>query len=266
LDGETMTAATAQPLGLPYWVDLSTPDQDTAKRFYRELLSWHDYTLAVPGYGGYTIFTLEDEQGPAVAGMSQIVDDSRPPSWTCYFEVADLQTTIDAVTAEGGQEMVPPTAFNGTSQIALCQDTQGGDFGIMPAGNPVSFGSASGPSTMCRVELACRDVEEGRRFYCAVFDWKAVNHGRHSTFTAGDRTFGGIVSPSDARRRHAPSQWIPYFWVLDCDETAARAESLGAEVVVAPTDIEPGRHAILTGPTGARLAVITPTPALGTAR
>jgi len=56
-----------------------------------------------------------------------------------------------------------------------------------------------------------------------------------------------------------PSLWIPYVLVRDVDASAAKAESLGAEVTTAPEDIPGiGRYAMLRDPQGARLAVFLP--------
>ena len=43
----------------------------------------------------------------------------------------------------------------------------------------------------------------------------------------------------------------------DCDASAARAVELGATQHVAPTDIPPGRFAVLQDPTGPVFSIIT---------
>jgi predicted enzyme related to lactoylglutathione lyase len=46
--------------------------------------------------------------------------------------------------------------------------------------------------------------------------------------------------------------------VNDCDVAAAKAADLGANVRIPPADIQPGRYSMMTDPTGARFAVLTP--------
>ncbi|MWA00656.1 VOC family protein [Actinomadura sp. LD22] len=253
--------------GRPSWIDLGSPHPETALTFYRELFGWYSYTLTVPGYGDYTVFTLDDVQGPAVAGMQSLADDAQPPSWTCYFKVEDFRTTIEAVKAGGGRELISPMDYAGLGSMALCMDPEGADFGITTPGNEIKFGAVDRPLTMCWAELASRDVERARRFYGAVFGWEAVDRvyfgSVYTNWKLGDWSVSGMVSMDDTWPPHYPAHWIPYFWVDDCDATAARAADLGATVRIPPADIQPGRYSMLTDPTGARLAVITPRIATG---
>ncbi|GAA2158855.1 VOC family protein [Actinomadura napierensis] len=253
----------AIPLGWPGWVDLASPDVPVSKGFYRDLFGWSDFTLAVPGYGDYEIFTLGGDQGPEVAGMQPLTDDAQPPTWTCYFRVEDLQVTADAVDAAGGQELMPPTNVADLGQLALFQDCQGADFGVaLPGILRVRAGTE--PSAVRWVELMCPDTRQARHFYSAVFGWQAVDsvyRGRpFIDWRIGDRSFGGTVT-TDELPPHAPAQWIPYFRVTDCDASAARAAELGARIQVPPTDTQPGRSARMIDPTGAGLGIIAPTDA-----
>ena len=47
-----------------------------------------------------------------------------------------------------------------------------------------------------------------------------------------------------------------YFAVDDCDAAATTVAELGGEVCVAPTDIAPGRFAVVADPQGATFSVI----------
>jgi hypothetical protein len=54
-----------------------------------------------------------------------------------------------------------------------------------------------------------------------------------------------------------PSHWLVYFAVEDCDATVDKAKGLGANVTVAPMDVETvGRFAMLTDPQRSAFAVI----------
>lgn len=263
-----MAPAPAKPVpGWPGWIDLASPHTETARAFYSDLFGWSFYTLSLPDYGDYTVFSLGDVQGPEVAGMQGLADDSQPPSWTCYFKVEDLRTAVDAVKAAGGRELTPPADYAGLGSMALCMDPEGADFGVARLGNVIEFGAANRPSTMCWAELACRDTGRARRFYGEVFGWRAVEceyHGSvYTNWELGDRALAGMVSMDHGWPPHYPAHWIPYFWVDDCDASAARAAELGAAVRIPPTDVRPGRYAMMTDPSGARLAVITPRTTAG---
>jgi predicted enzyme related to lactoylglutathione lyase len=54
-----------------------------------------------------------------------------------------------------------------------------------------------------------------------------------------------------------PPTWVNYVQVHSCDETAAKATSLGGKVCMPPTDIpNTSRFAMLQDPQGAMLSVI----------
>lgn len=56
----------------------------------------------------------------------------------------------------------------------------------------------------------------------------------------------------------APSSWLPYIHVADCDTSTALAMKLGAKQTIAPpTDVENiGRFAIVLDPFGAPIGLI----------
>ncbi|MEU5994739.1 VOC family protein [Spirillospora sp. NPDC047418] len=255
---------TGHILGTPYWVEIASPDVPASRRFYGELFGWYCYTLATGDYGDYAMFTLRDVNGPEVGGMQPLADDTQPPSWTCYFYTDDVDATLDAVRAAGGQALMEPATIAHMGRAVLCADTQGAGFALYEPRDPGQVPAADEPATMCWVELACRDVREGRRFYGEVFGWEAVDREYHdSVYTnwkVGDWAVAGMVLMDDGWPPDYPAHWIPYFWVPDCDASAARAAELGAKVRVPPSDVETGRFSILTDPTGARFALFTPAP------
>jgi hypothetical protein len=57
-----------------------------------------------------------------------------------------------------------------------------------------------------------------------------------------------------------PAHWMVYFAVDDTDATAAKAAELGGQVSVPPTDIPPGRFAVLNDPQGAVFSVLKMNP------
>jgi predicted enzyme related to lactoylglutathione lyase len=93
-----------------------------------------------------------------------------------------------------------------------------------------------------------------------VFGWQAVDRDYgalpHTEFEVGDDSVAGIVVMDECWAAAQAWRWMPHVEVADSD-AAARATGLGAEIRVGPTTVEPGRYAILTDPTGARLGIIT---------
>jgi len=259
-----MPEVSAHPPGWPAWVELHSPNIERSREFYTGLFGWDVYTITVDSYGEWEMFTLGGIQGPEVAGMHALADDTQPPSWNCHFRTDDVQGAVEAATAAGGQELVPPADLADLGHMALCCDPEGADFGLWTPYNLAGAGVVDEPSAMCWVELACRDTAQAGRFYRQVFGWHAVDHDDdatpYTTFRVGEWPVAGMVRMDRLWPPDYPSHWIPYFEVADCDAATARAAERGARIRVGPADVPPGRVTIMTDPTGARLAVIAVRP------
>ncbi|MFV2179219.1 VOC family protein [Actinomadura sp. LOL_016] len=256
-----MPDASEPAVGRPGWADLVSPNVEAAKTFYCELFGWYVYTLTVPDYTDYYVFTLGDVHGPEVAGMQMLTDESEPASWTCDFCVENIDDTVHAATAEGGQELIPPTDYGGLGRMALCSDPLGADFGLVRAGNYPLFGAVGEPATVCWAELVSSDVEESRRFYERVFGWRAVDREYlgvvDTSWEIGGEPIAGLAR-TDGASTSEPAAWIPHFQVTDCDASTARAVELGGTVLAPPSDARLGRRTMLADPTGAPLAIVEP--------
>jgi predicted enzyme related to lactoylglutathione lyase len=255
-----MSLVTEHAPGWPNWVALNTTDISLSQDFYTNLFGWDFYTLTLTERGEVTIFTLGGIQGPEVAGMHPLVDDTEPPSWTCYFRADEVDAMAEAVKAAGGQVLTPPTDVADLGRSMLCCDSQGAEFALVRPYNFHGAGVVDEPSAMCRVELACRDPGEARRFYHYVFGWRAVDRpspdSTYTDFKSGEWSVAGMVPMDHSWPPRYPPQWIPYFAVADCDAAAARAVGLGARIPTGPEDQRSGRCAILHDPTGARLGIV----------
>jgi predicted enzyme related to lactoylglutathione lyase len=157
--------------GAPCWVGLASPDPEAAKAFYHELLGWDSYTYAQYRLADYTHFTLA-AGGPETAGMLALADDSMRPVWTAYFTVTDIAAAGERVLAAGGRVHAEPVDAAHLGRLAICADAKEIGFGLW---QPYAFHGGlwqAGPGTLHRVELACPDVVNARRFYSDVFGWK----------------------------------------------------------------------------------------------
>ncbi|MFA1540847.1 VOC family protein [Actinomadura monticuli] len=261
-----MPEMTSYPPGFPTWAELASPAPERSKDFYRDLFGWYSYTLTAD-VGEYEIFTLGDVQGPEVGGMLTLDDDSLPSSWSCYFRTDDIPACLDSVRAAGGLVLVEPTDVADLGRMAVCSDPEGADFALWYPYRLQGAGAAREPSTLCWVELASREFHAARAFYGAVFGWKAVDRDYYGTvytnWKIGDWSVAGLVAMDERWPPDYPAHWIPYFQVADCDASTAKAAELGGRVRIPPADVEPGRFSMVTDPTGARLALLTPTAASG---
>jgi hypothetical protein len=78
----------------------------------------------------------------------------------------------------------------------------------------------------------------------------------YTEWKRGGDSVGGMMDMPAEVPPQIPAYWLVYFAVDDCDASVATATRLGGAELVAPMDIEPGRFAVLSDPTGAVFGVI----------
>ena len=80
--------------------------------------------------------------------------------------------------------------------------------------------------------------------------------GTYYLLKMGDAMRAGVMHSPMA---DTPPMWVPYVAVADCDATAAKARTLGAQLIVPPTDIpNVGRFATIIDAQGACIAFMKP--------
>lgn len=110
-------------------------------------------------------------------------------------------------------------------------------------------------------ELLTKDQEAGTAFYTELIGWGTeifeAGDQKYTMFTGGNGPLGGVMQlPDEAQKEGAPSHWIGYVDTQDIDATAARAEELGARILVPPTEIpDAGRFSVIADPQGAVFAL-----------
>lgn len=242
---------TADTNNAPDWVDLNTPDVEAAVDFYSRLLNWDIEKTPTP-VGDYYIAR---QHGHQVAGLMAQTDEmaGTPPMWTMYINVESADETADKVEPAGGRVLSGPFDIP-DGRVAVVSDPSGAVFGIISTPLQHSdrkwFSVESG--AVCWVELLTRDPEAARPFYTNVFGWEAETSdaGRiaYTTFALdGDQVAGMMSMPAEVPAG-APSHWMVYFAVDDCEEAEKKAEELGGRVLRSTAEMAVGKFAVLEDP------------------
>jgi predicted enzyme related to lactoylglutathione lyase len=247
--------------GVPSWVDVGCRDPEAAAAFYSALFGW-DVQQGPPETGGYSIAHL---RGKSVAGLGPIPDPNTPPFWLTYVNVDSADETVEKVTANGGLVFVAPMDVLDVGRMAVFADPMGAVLGVWQPRLHIGAELVNEPNTLCWNELLTSDVEAAKAFYGAVFGWGSMTHGHpddvpdamaYTEWQLGGASIGGLMLKPPFLAAEVPSHWVVYFQVVDTDVAVKKAAALGATVVVSPTDIEPGRFAVIEDPGGASFAVI----------
>lgn len=258
-----MTNAPSHAPGTFCWPELAALDPEAARRFYTAMFGW---TILENKYGPgegdvYTIYELD---GRKVAAQMTMEEHRRgleiPSHWLSYVSVASADESAARARELGGTVMMEPFDVMHLGREAVVRDPTGAVLALWEPKAHAGVEVAGEPNSLCWTELATTDEERSREFYTGLFGWgtQQMEGGggmAYTMFTLGETMAGGMfqVTPD----MQMPSAWLPYFAVEDADAAAERAQSLGATVIVPPTDIPSvGRFSLLQDPQGAMVYVI----------
>ena len=248
--------------GTPSWADVASPDPEAARAFYGDLFGWTGEPATEPEAMGYTVFMLADA---AVAGLGPTFGDM-PPLWNTYVTVADVDETLTTTTEAGGQVLMEAMNVLDAGRMAVIADPSGAALSLWQPRSHIGAEVRMERNAMCWAELNTRDPEGAAAFFAKLFGWEThtvetpAGDGstgmRYIQFLMDDLAVGGMIVMDEHWPAEVPPHWMVYFAVDDCDATAARVAELGGQVCVPPTDIPPGRFAVVNDPHGAVFSII----------
>jgi len=249
------------------WHDLNTKDLEGSKRFYGELFNWK---FGASDNGPYVHISAGEQM---IGGMRQIgPGEPMPPSWLGYIAVDDVAATVAAIKNASGQVYMPTTSLPNVGTFAVTADPTGAVFAPWKSARPGEDEEKlqmPAPFTFAWDELVTTDPAAAGKFYASVFGWapQPMDMGGGMTYTLlqrpgvknakGDAVAAGGMMKSPPGVPH--SFWMAYVAVDSADKRSERAASLGAKVMVPPTDIpNVGRFACWADPQGAGIAILQP--------
>jgi uncharacterized protein len=130
--GNTGETPKQVPMGTPghvAWRELRCENLDAAWTFYSKLFGWtkgdaHDM-------GSMGLYQTFKTGGDPVGGMMKRGEGFPPPSWRLYFGVDSVDKTLARAKAAGGKVDMEPMQVPGGTWVAVANDPQGAQFGIL---------------------------------------------------------------------------------------------------------------------------------------
>jgi hypothetical protein len=251
------------PPGAFCWIELATTEQNAAKSFYTSLFGWASQDFPMGPDDLYTMFQLEGrDTGAAYTMRPEQRAQGMPPHWMIYISVESADDAASRAAQLGGKVLAPPCDVYDVGRMAVAQDPTGAVFALWQPKTHIGTKIAGVHGTLCWADLITPDPARAKEFYAGLFDWRFYPFGNdpsgYQQIANGESSIGGLP-PAGFREPTAPAHWMAYFYVSNCDQTAAKANKLGGKALLAPMAIEKvGRTAILADPQGAVFAVIGP--------
>lgn len=244
--------------GTPCWVDLATPDEAIAQRFYSGLFGWRYEERPDPATGRYT---LADIDGVPTGGIYQ-AGAGQAPGWTLHLSVSNTAAAADWVERLGGRTTLGPVSIPDRGSIAHAVDPSGVPVVLWQVASSWNFGYGA-PGMFAGADLNTHDGTASDAFFCRLFSYSSMQIGAEGLDYAEWRldqqpVLYRYVMGTEYRATSQP-HWMVYFEVdpaVGTDVMAEQAGRLGGRVVAPPFDTPFGRTAVLADPGGGTFSVI----------
>jgi len=244
------------------WVELATTEPKAGVAFYRALFDWGVIEHDMGPNGVYTIFTKGGRD--VAAGAGQHPEERQmgvPPHWNLYVTVPSADAAAQRAQSLGATVLDKPFDVMQQGRMAIIRDPTGAVLQLWEPKAHIGVKLRDEPGTLTWSELTTRDPKAAEAFYTQMFGWTAKHSAAaavmdYTEFSVNGKPGVGMMAMPDGMPANVPSYWMPYFMVSDLDASLAKAQTLGANVMVGPNAIPDGaRFAILQDPQKAVFAL-----------
>jgi hypothetical protein len=240
------------------WTDLTTTDQEAAKRFYASLFGWEYDDNPIGDGVFYSMATLSGKNVAAISPQpEQQRDAGAPPVWNSYITVEDADASLARARELGATVHADAFDVMDAGRMGVVQDPQGAFVLVWQAKGNIGAGLVNAPGALSWNELGSPDLDASAKFYGDLFGWTTTPmEGADPPYliaqTAAGRSNGGIRPPMPPG---APPFWLVYFATDDLDGTLATVAEQGGTVLMPATDIGIATIAVAQDPQGAVFAL-----------
>ena len=106
------------------WIDMSTPDADGVRDFYKAVVGWDTEDVDMDGYSDYVMKMPGTGDGVAGVCHARGSNAELPPGWLIYITVADVDASAAACREHGGKVLVEPRGLAG-GRFCVVEDPGG---------------------------------------------------------------------------------------------------------------------------------------------
>ena len=249
------------------WYELLTRDAKAAKAFYDGVVGWNIDAEAPPGGMDYRMISASDGQAGGVMQLNaEMLAGGAKPVWLGYIGVDDVDASVAAVVADGGQVHLPAFDIPGVGRLAMVTDPQGVPFYVMRGASPESSTAyqRKGLQHVSWNELVTPDDAAALAFYEKHFGFRKVGAlsmgpmGDYSFIAnteSGDDAIGAVMKTPEG----AGPGWGFYFRVPDIEAAKTSVGALGGTVLSGPMQVPTGEMTLqCLDPEGVFFGLVSP--------
>jgi predicted enzyme related to lactoylglutathione lyase len=232
--------------------EINGTDGSALGTFYAELFGWNVQSVPEFGYA-----TVDTQSGGGINGGIGTVREGQPFT-TFYVETPDPEETLAKAESLGAKTLMPVTDL-GVAKFAQFSDPQGNVIGIVAPGEGPGVSAGDGVAVDW-FEILGPDPSALKDFYTAVFGWTATGGDSgeweyYQVQTGAERGISGGIGGSPDGQPHV----TPYAEVDEFQTYLDRAESLGGQTAMPPTEAPGITFAQIRDPQGIVFGLWRPT-------
>lgn len=112
-------------IGAITWADLTVPDAERVRDFYRDVVGYASVDFDMGGYSDYGMNVPGTDTTVAGICHARGANADLPPVWLVYITVADLAASVEKVARLGGRVLRAPKSMGEWGSMAVIEDPAG---------------------------------------------------------------------------------------------------------------------------------------------
>ena len=131
-----MTESTVRPIGSVISADLTVPQTESIRDFYKAVVGWESQEMEMSDdNGAYADYVMKDSAGNWFGGVCHPrgMNAALPPVWIVYIHVENVDTSVQKAIELGGKMIHSMNKEDGSLIFAIIQDPIGAVMGLMTA-------------------------------------------------------------------------------------------------------------------------------------
>src|SRR5687768_12817862 len=109
----------ATKIGTVGWQDLTVPNAEALRDFYKAVIGWESSPVDMGGYSDFNMIAPGTDQPAAGICHTRGGNANLPPQWLLYFVVADLDGSVRECVERGGTVISGPRTAGGGAYCVI---------------------------------------------------------------------------------------------------------------------------------------------------
>lgn len=121
-------------IGAISWMDLTVPEADPIRDFYKEVVGWNTMDISMGDYNDYCMVSPDDDVVRTGICHNRGSNEGMPPAWIMYINVRDLDACMEKVRGGGGEVVHGPRKMGEKARFCIIRDPAGAYCGLFDHG------------------------------------------------------------------------------------------------------------------------------------